>query len=198
MSTWCVEEYGGGPSILSLFSSSSQALTQDSSVGSWQKLVYEGMVPRFTICHCYAHYSLRFPGLAIHVNDGADTSRHKPAVDVTPWRKWNIQNRANYDFRDANRHESAKHSPVGYMTRDDGRVTNHLPHYSKVPRQFGIWNIKKKTKPKFETSIFDDTDNTPWTERRDVPSKFILVLVRYCYLQLLHLFHDLVQFLVYY
>ena len=68
----------GGGDIVSLFSSSSQALTVDSSVGSWQKLVYEAVVPRITICHCYAHYSLRFPGIAVHVNDACRRRRYEP------------------------------------------------------------------------------------------------------------------------
>lgn len=64
------------------------------------------------------------------------------------------------------------------MAGTDGGVTKHVPQNSKALRQIGIWNLKKKAKPK-KATIFDDTDNTYQSELRPVPSKFILVLVSY-------------------
>ncbi|KAI0208374.1 Receptor-type tyrosine-protein phosphatase R [Lamellibrachia satsuma] len=122
-----------------------------------------------------ASTNLRQFGLAVHVNGPANTSRRKPAVDVTPWRTWNIQNVVKYKFRDGNRRESPQDRPVERMAGTDGGVTKHVPQNSKALRQIGIWNLKKKAKPK-KATIFDDTDNTYQSELRPVPSKFILVL----------------------
>ena len=122
----------------------------------------------------------RFPVLASHTNGPNNTSpSNKPAANVTPWRRWNLQHVANYDFRDSSQRESSSNGPELIPKTDDGVTYDRRPQVETPKRVLiGTWNVKKKA-TQVEATIFDATDKTQWPESRTIPSKFILEMVRY-------------------
>ena len=117
----------------------------------------------------------RFAVLASHTNGPTTVSRStEPTANVTPWRTWNLQHVANYDFRDTHQRESSSNEPSEPMA---DQVTNDRRPPVETPKRvlIGTWNVKKKATHEWAT-IFDTTDRT---QLQTIPSKFILEMVRY-------------------